>query len=260
MLAPTRMADNSNSGSENASPQMERGWAALKQYIIDDKITAALWVTRLSTIIFTVGYIIPIFGNSYNIYYKALMSNAATSALRLHQRVPRVQLNREFLERLLLEDSCHYLCYSLIFLYASPVTLVLTPVFLFALMHFASYSLTLLDCLGQNSWWGARLLISLIEFQAQNILRLCALSEIMILPLTVFLVFTGRIGLLTPFIYYHFLKLRLASQRNPSTRNVFYELRSNLSSMSNKPAVPNIVRRLIGGLLALTQQMAPIHQ
>lgn len=65
------------------------------------------------------------FSNSYNIYYKVLMSSAATSALRLHQRVPRVQLNRQFWEQLFLEDSFHYLFYSLIFLYVAPVTCIL---------------------------------------------------------------------------------------------------------------------------------------
>lgn len=200
--------DTGSSESNDSSPQVEKGWPALKQHIVDNKIKFGLWVTRLFTIIFTVGYIIPIFGyfyllilelewclallvqvfkscsflsrNPYSIYYKVLMNNAATSALRLHQRVPRVQLTRQFLETLLLEDSCHYLFYSLIFLYAAPVTcilfiyvvssiihslfhilnvsyfnkieswtdlyiVVLTPVFLFALMHLASYSLTLLD-------------------------------------------------------------------------------------------------------------------
>ncbi|KAK9294642.1 hypothetical protein QLX08_010806 [Tetragonisca angustula] len=250
------MADTSTTPGDN-SVHMEKGWFALRQHIIDNKIKVGLWVTRLFTIIFTIGYIIPIFGNSYNIYYKVLISNAATSALRLHQRVPHVQLNRQFLEHLFIEDSCHYLFYSLIFLYAAPVTLVLTPIFLFALIHFASGSLVLLDCLGQNSWWGARLLISLVEFQSRNILRVCALSEIIILPFTVLLVFTGRAGLLTPFIYFQFLKFRLASQRNPFTRNVFYEIRNGLSSVSRKPTMPVIVRQIIEGLLSLTQQMAP---
>lgn len=52
------------------------------------------------------------------------------------------------------------------------------------------YHYFLHQCLGQNSWWGARLLISLIEFQSRNILRLCGLFEIIILPFTVLLVFT----------------------------------------------------------------------
>lgn len=73
------------------------------------------------------------------------MANAATSALRLHQRMPPFQFSRDYLQKLLLEDSCHYLLYSLIFLYAYPVLLIIFPVTLFAILHSASYSLTLLD-------------------------------------------------------------------------------------------------------------------
>ena len=73
------------------------------------------------------------------------MSNAATSALRLTQRIPSVQFSREFFAHLLMEDSAHYLLYSIIFMYTSPMTMVLAPIFLFALLHFASYSLGLLD-------------------------------------------------------------------------------------------------------------------
>ena len=61
------------------------------------QIDVLLWATRVATILFTVGYILPIFGNPYNSYYKALMASAATSALRLHQRLPQVQFNRQFL-------------------------------------------------------------------------------------------------------------------------------------------------------------------
>lgn len=83
--------------------------------------------------------------SSSSAFYKVLMANAATSALRLHQRLPRIQFTREFLGQLLSEDSCHYLFFSLIFLYVSPVILVAFPVALFAILHSASYSLTLLD-------------------------------------------------------------------------------------------------------------------
>ena len=53
------------------------------------------------------------------------MANAATSALRLHQRLPNVQFSREFLGRMLLEDSAHYLFYSILFLYNAPITSIL---------------------------------------------------------------------------------------------------------------------------------------
>lgn len=245
--------------SSSTAPQA-KGWDVLKQHVIDHKVEVALWATRVFTILFTCGFFIPLLGNPYNAYYKALMSNAATSALRLHQRIPRVTLSREFLTMLLLEDSCHYLFFSLIFLYVTPVTLVLLPVFLFAVLHSASYSLTLLDTLGHNSWWGARLLISLVEFQSRNILRLVAFTEIFLMPYTIVLIFLGRAGLLTPLIYYHFLTLRYSSRRNPYTRNMFYELRLVLESTAGKPGTPTFLRNILLSVVAFASRLAPQQQ
>lgn len=83
--------------------------------------------------------------SSQSAFYKVLISNAATSALRLHQRLPPIQFTREFLALLLVEDSCHYLFFSLIFLYVQPFILIIFPVVLFAVLHSASYSLKVLD-------------------------------------------------------------------------------------------------------------------
>lgn len=86
-----------------------------------------------------------LFSSSQSAFYKVLISNAATSALRLHQRLPQIQFTKEFLALLLIEDSCHYLFFSLIFLYVQPFILIIVPVLLFAVLHSASYSLKLLD-------------------------------------------------------------------------------------------------------------------
>jgi len=127
---------------------LPRGLLVLKHHVLTHKIEAAMWCTRLATIIFTLGYILPIMGNPYNSYYKALMANGATSALRLHQRLPQVQFDRQFLTLFIMDDSSHYLFFSIIFIFTAPITLVLAPVALFAVLHFVSYSLTLLDMLG----------------------------------------------------------------------------------------------------------------
>ncbi|XP_017300122.2 LOW QUALITY PROTEIN: Krueppel homolog 2 [Diaphorina citri] len=160
--------------------------------------------------------------NPVNSYYKVLIANAAISALRLNQRIPPFTFSAAFFTQLMTEDSFHYLWFSLIFLYVQPVTLALLPVFLFCLIHFSSYSysLTLLDTLGQNSWWGARLLISLVEFQSNSILRLIAFAEIFLMPSVVMMILFGKAGLFTPFMYYTFLKMRYASRRNPHTRQI----------------------------------------
>jgi len=248
---PIRMADQAGDA------QPARGLQALKEHALAHKVDVALWTTRLLAIFFTFAYFIPLFGNPYTMYYKVLMANAATSALRLHQRLPGVSFDREFLSRLLTEDSCHYLFYSLIFLYVAPVTFALLPVFLFSMIHFSSYSLTLLDLVGHNSWWGARLLISLVEFQSRNILRLIAFAEIFLMPYTVVLIFMGRAGLLTPFVYYYFLTQRYNSQRNPYTRNMFHELRLSVESVAHKPSMPPVIKNALLSVIAFTSRLAP---
>lgn len=62
-----------------------------------------------------------------NFYQRALLANALTSALRLHQRLPRFQLSRAFLAQALQEDSCHYLLYSLILVNSYPITSIFSP-------------------------------------------------------------------------------------------------------------------------------------
>lgn len=74
-----------------------------------------------------------------------MIANAATSALRLHQRLPSFQMTAEYLAQLMLEDSCHYLLFSVIFLYSHPITLVLLPLALFATLHVSSNALVLMD-------------------------------------------------------------------------------------------------------------------
>ncbi|XP_063698870.1 Krueppel homolog 2 [Culicoides brevitarsis] len=250
------MSDNSTQQEQ----QPARGFEALKAHVIANKIDSALWASRVLTILFAVGYVIPLFGNAQSAYYKIFMANAMTSALRLHQRMPRIAFTREYLSLLLMEDSCHYLFFSLIYLYVAPVILIPIPIVLFAILHSASYSLTLLDTLGQNSWWGARLLISLVEFQTRNILRLAAFSEIFLMPLVIILVFLGRAGIMTPFIYYHFLVLRYSSRRNPYTRNMFYELRIATEAVANNPRAPAMVRKILHGGVRFVSRLAPPTQ
>ncbi|KAK3915333.1 Krueppel-like protein 2 [Frankliniella fusca] len=247
------MADFATGGTH----QQPKGWNALRKHVMDYKIDVALWATRIANLLFTIGYFIPLFWNPYNAYYKALMANAATSALRLHQRLHPVSFTRQFFMQLMTEDSCHYLFYAMIFLYVPPVTLVLLPVALFSLLHAASYSLQLLDTLGQNSWWGARLAISIVEFQSRNILRLISFTEIFLMPFTVVLILLGRAGLFTPFMYYQFLLMRYRSRRNPYTRNMFLELRALLENAANKPSTPAFLRNIIMSIVTFTCRLAP---
>lgn len=76
-----------------------------------------------------------------------IMLNGLTSALRLTQRMPLSswRLDRMTLTRVLSEDACHYLIYTMIFWTVQPVFLLIIPVTVFAFLHFMSYLIQILD-------------------------------------------------------------------------------------------------------------------
>lgn len=263
---PEDVRDQQRQESDKHQPSQgqENVCRKIIDHIKENKIDVAMWATRTLAIIFTFGYILPIIATAQSSFNKVLLANAATNALRLHQRLPRFALSKEFIGRLFTEDSCHYLMFSLIFFNVQPTLFILVPIFLFAILHSASYSLKIVDLIGQNSWWGARFLISIVEFQATNILKAVAFSEIFIMPTAIILTFMGKAGLMTPFVYYHFLQMRYNSRRNPYTRNAFAELRMLFESLAGllPPFLSNILLAGIGFISRLSpqQQPTPVRQ
>lgn len=54
------MSDNNSTEGNNEN--QPRGIEAVKNHMLENKIETALWVSRCLSIIFAVGYLIPIFG------------------------------------------------------------------------------------------------------------------------------------------------------------------------------------------------------
>jgi len=190
-------------------------------------------------------------------FRKVLIANAATSALRLHQRMPRVELSRSYLSQLIQEDSAHYLLFSIIFLYSSPITLVLLPIALFALLHLCSNTLTLMERIERRTHPIANKIALFVEKYQKSILQTVALSEIILMPVSVLAVFAGLTSLVTPFIYYRFLSFRYASRRNPYTRQTFRQTRVTVEQLTSLPACPSVVRNLAVKAIDLTSRLAP---
>ncbi|XP_016946134.1 Krueppel homolog 2 [Drosophila biarmipes] len=252
--SPTQQQQN-----QPQQPTSQNVPVKLLQHFQTNRIDSALWALRLLVILFTVSYVLPIFTSQQSAFSKVLIANAAISALRLHQRIPAFSFSREFLARLFGEDSCHYMMYSLIFFNIRPSLLVLIPVLLYSVLHASSYSLKLLDLIGQNSWWGARFTISIVEFQAANILKATAFCEVFIMPYAIVLTFISHAGLMTPIIYYHYLVMRYSSRRNPYPRTAFAELRIIFEALAARspPAVGKIIRGGIGFVNRLAPQPQP---
>ncbi|XP_060935298.1 transmembrane protein 33 [Limanda limanda] len=229
------------------------------QFLMSNKLETAMWLSRLFTVYCSVMFILPVLGPyaAANFYQRALLANALTSALRLHQRLPRFQLSRAFLAQALQEDSCHYLLYSLILVNSSPITMSIFPVFLFSLLHATTYTKKVLDSVGPNSLMFVRNLLDKLTANQQNILKFIACNEIFLMPATGFMLFSGQGSLLLPFIYYRFLTLRYTSRRNPYCRTLFTELRILLEHVIMKPACPAFFRRMCLSSIAFISRLAP---
>jgi len=242
----------------DTAPNGPQGAGAV-QFMMTNKLDTAMWLSRLFTVYCSALFVLPVLGlhEAASFYQRALLANALTSALRLHQRLPHFQLSRAFLAQALLEDSCHYLLYSLIFVNSYPVTMSIFPVLLFSLLHAATYTKKVLDAKGSNSLPLLRSILDKLSANQQNILKFIACNEIFLMPATVFMLFSGQGSLLQPFIYYRFLTLRYSSRRNPYCRTLFNELRIVVEHVIMKPACPLFVRRLCLQSIAFISRLAP---
>ncbi|XP_059151075.1 transmembrane protein 33-like [Physella acuta] len=248
----------SNDGSGDGPPASSRRNPVLA-HMMQNKIETTLWFTRIFTVVCSVVFLLPIFGgNPHSFYQRALIAAAATSALRLHQRVPVVQLNMAFLRDLFAEDASHYLMYCIIFLNTYPLTISLIPVFMFALLHACSFTKTILNLMGPASLMFVRNMITKLEAQQVNILRFIASTEILLMPVIVILIFSGKCSLFLPFIYYRFLSLRYTSRRNPYNRQLFSEFNQTALYLCNKPQCPQFIRTICYKAIGFITRLAPV--
>uniref|UniRef100_A0A0R3WQA8 Transmembrane protein 33 n=1 Tax=Hydatigena taeniaeformis TaxID=6205 RepID=A0A0R3WQA8_HYDTA len=226
-----------------------------------------MYITRLVTILSCLLFFLGTpFGNTYPWYQRALIANAATFALRLHQRIAQrgnqPRLSQESMQLIVSEDSLHYLLYSVIFLLTPPVTVALAPIFCFAFLHCLGFTQNLLMLYAGKSENPSILTkkildcISMAQGHSDNVLRIIAIHEILLMVISIVLAFSGRIPLL-PFFYYHFLKLRYTSRRNPYCRRVFSELRIAFHQLADHPNCPQFVRSIIRGTVNFISRLSP---
>merc|ERR1711970_1609402 len=114
--------------------------------------------------------------------------------------------------------------------------MVIMPLLAFSIMHSASFLIKI----SNETTFGLDAIKTPIEWiKSKNVflLQFIAMNEIFLLPITIYLAFTGN-GIFLPVIYYRFMVLRYSSERNPYSRMTFYHLRIQSSNFANKPSCP----------------------
>ena len=252
--SPTR--DESTASSNSAPPPpppRPPPSPSIISVLLERKTEAVLLLSRLATIFFTLMYIIPFFRSESNVYYtKALLSALVTSILRLRQRLPNFELSRQFLFNLFREDSAHYLMYAFLFLSSTPMTIILIPLATYAVLHSSSFLSQVLV-----SFPAIQQLCTRVTDNQITLLRFVALNEIVLMPILILSIFVARSNFLLIFMYYRFLTLRYTSNRNPYTRNIFYELRQSAEHLCARPTCPTLVARLCHNAIGFINRLAP---
>jgi len=266
MVLVEDVTDSANSRTQESTAPSQSQKATLStmaNYILQDRVTGLLFLTRLFTLICTILFMVPFSGfDAATLYHKALLSSAATSALKLHQRMAGVpfQLNRIYLATLMIEDSFHYLLFALIFMNNSPITIVLMPVTGFALLHVANYMKTLINLNGDQTSYGLlRKWINVLCSKDKDIMRFVALNEIIVFPTIIVMIIAGKSTFFMPFVYYRFLSMRYSSRRNPYNKMIFYESRKALEDYTSNPSCPQMVKNITQRLIGLISKMAPVQ-
>ncbi|KRY93875.1 Transmembrane protein 33, partial [Trichinella pseudospiralis] len=217
-------------------------------------IDSILWILRIITIVFGVLFVLSTGKEKPSYYEKTLLSAAATNALRLQQRIGRIQFNMGFVRRLFAEDASHYLLFSLTLLTVYPITFGIAPVFLFALLHWTNFTLQLLKNIGFSHLKVSHFLEVFLQKYMQTLLHISAYSEILLLPVLIFLVLNGKCQLIIPFIHYRFLVMRYFSYRNPHTRVAFQEFRIFFEKIAYHRSCPALFRRIILKFIEVLQR------
>lgn len=258
--------DQQNAGNNNEGDAGENNQNApgIQNFLMQDKSLTVLWFIRLYIIASTIFYILPFFGPevSRNSYKRVLLGSAAISALRLHQRLPRIQFNMEFARLLMVEDSLHYLMYSVLFMMAGSATMVLSPIFLFALMHASSHTKKVLNATGNNGAIMQKLHFYIDKLQNREmqmqVFQFIAVTEIVVMAVSILMVFSGQASILVPFFYYRFLQLRYTSRRNPYSRMAFGQFNLGIQRLAYHPKCPGFARSILLGVIALANRLSPV--
>lgn len=256
------MADTAGSSS-SSSQQSEPPRQSVQEHLMSNKFDATLLFIRLYIIFATFIFMVPLFGMEYSVtcFKRVLLGSACISALRMHQRLPRVTLSKEFLRVLIMEDSFHYFVYSILFLNSHPQTIALVPIVVFAVLHSASYIQKLIvatGCVNSIATTIQQLTSKVAERSMQtSVLTFIASMEITVFFVSIAMVFVGRGSLLVPFFYYRFLQLRYMSRRNPYSRLVFGQLRMKIEQMAYNASCPGIAKKALLAIVSIASKLSP---
>ncbi|TKR76140.1 hypothetical protein L596_017329 [Steinernema carpocapsae] len=250
-------SSSSGQGGSNTSSSQPAQYTSMMDYMKANTWDSVLFLCRLVTVFFSICYLLPLGTLSSTAYTRAFAAAAATNVFRLRQRLTWFAFSRDFLQYMILEDSCHYVIYCVIFITSAPVTMALVPIAFYGAWNAAKFFVAMCQATGNGETKMCRLVNEQVQKHTANLLGIVALAEILVFPVFIAMIFMGKVSIFFPFIYGRFLSLRYVSRRNPYTRLAFFQLKCSVQEGVNHPMCPQMVRNLAFKAIGLIERFAP---
>lgn len=248
--------------TETEQPTATGDVSIMKNYLMRDTKASLLFLTRtfaaVNGLVFAVSsFFSPVL--AYACFQRLMFAFGLASIVRLSQRLGPVQLSKQYMISVVLEDSAHYVLFACNFYAHKHTTIIGFIPTLYCSLQAGAFLLALLQECKSGTWAVLIRQLSKLKENQQQLLRIIATAEIFIMPIVIMQLFTGQTGsILTPLVYYQFLMLRYMSRRNPYVRNAFTELKLAINQLVYKPACPGIIRTIVTKLMSLIERLSPV--
>ncbi|KAJ3107694.1 hypothetical protein HDU96_007826 [Phlyctochytrium bullatum] len=199
-------------------------------------------------------------------YTKALWGTILSYGIIIYKAHGVPQVSRAYMQRIMMDENMHYLMLSFIWATSKPVWVVLIPFVTFSFFHSLNYTRTELlpRVVPATSPFHATVtqtispaLLNLTQRYQSQALEWIAYLEVWVIPpyLIVSVLFGGA-GLLTPLLFFFFMRFRYFF--SALTRKAVADLKTRGDALVARPGVPEWVRAVYGKAVNLIREWGDV--
>ena len=115
--------------------------------------------------------------------------------------------SRQFLQYCMLEKSFLSFAYAFMFLKSYPTLPLAIPIVLTALINMALFTKQVVNLLSPQMRHRVTKFTELVISHQHQLMRICAISEILAFPITLLHMTSGHASIMQPFLYFTYLKV-----------------------------------------------------
>ncbi|KAI6652876.1 Protein Kr-h2 [Oopsacas minuta] len=271
-LFGTRIENGEDNNTErrngsNSNANREHDQSPFERYISVHKDALAYFSARCFILLMGVLYIILCLAQDYyytpTTYYLIFLTACVLNLARFYFRYTSCTIpffSMQFIQFAMLEKSFLSFTYAFIFLKSYPTLPLSIPILITAVLNIGLFTKSFVNLLSPQMRPKIKKFSELVTSHQAQLMRISAMFEILALPITILHLTSGHASILQPFIYFTYLKLRVMSGSNPYILLNIQGLEMMFISFANHRYCPDILSRIIRGVLYYITKICSIQQ